>query len=134
MRHPRIEPDAGEVEEQAALDLAGIDHPFASAERNLESRRRIEGDAELAREPLPDPLGMIASEAAVNASAEATSLTVPSPPHATHSDDAAPEPASASSRACPPRSVTNTSPSISRKAAAVRALTNDRAVGQPESG
>ena len=49
--------------------------------------------------PLPDPLGMIATDAGENASAEATSLTVPSPPQATHSVTPRPSAASASSRA-----------------------------------
>ena len=49
MRDARVEADAGEIEEQPALDLAGIDHALASAERDLERRLRIERNAELAR-------------------------------------------------------------------------------------
>ena len=39
--------------------------------------------------PLPDPLGTIASDASEPTSADPTSLTVPSPPHATNIVDTA---------------------------------------------
>ena len=88
-----------------------VDHAFAPAERDVERRARIEGNASSRASPLPEPLGMIASDASVNASADATSLTVPSPPQAIHQRHAATERGQASSRAWPPRSVTKTSPS-----------------------
>src|SRR4030095_13381542 len=55
MRDPRVEADAGEIEEEPALDLARIDHAFVSAERDLECRMRIERNAEFTREPVAGP-------------------------------------------------------------------------------
>ena len=99
MRDACIEPDTGEIEEQPALDLARVDHPIASAERDVEGHLRIEGDADLAGESVAGPARNDRTDAGVNASAEATSFTVPSPPHATHSVTPRPSAASASSRA-----------------------------------
>ena len=64
--------------------------------------------------PLPEPLGMTAIRAALKASAEPTSFTVPSPPQATISDTPRVTIAVARSRACPPRSVTKISASTRR--------------------
>jgi len=55
--------------------------------------------------PLPEPAGITPSAAGPNASAAATSFTVPSPPHATTMRAPRSTAPSASSRACPPRSV-----------------------------
>lgn len=73
--------------------------------------------------PLPEPAGTTPSAASVSAAAAATSLTVPSPPHATTVDAPAAINAWAISRALPRCSVTRTSPSTAhaRKAALARA-------------
>ena len=52
VRDARVESDAGEIEEEPALDLARIDHAFVAAERDLECRMRIERNAEFTREPV----------------------------------------------------------------------------------
>src|SRR5207302_9106084 len=50
MRDARVQPDAGNVEEQAAIDLARVDDTVVSVQRDLECGRRIERDAEITRE------------------------------------------------------------------------------------
>ena len=58
MRDPRVEPDAGDVEEQAAVDLACIDRPRRAADRRRRTRPRTSNGIPSSRaRPLPDPLG-----------------------------------------------------------------------------
>ena len=82
-RHVRVEANAGDVDEKVSVDLAEVDRRAAcaaSAEAMATSGRRLMRSS-LAR-PLPDPAGMIPSGTSSNASADATSLIVPSPPQA----------------------------------------------------
>ena len=56
--------------------IGAVEHPASARDASA-------GIPSMRARPLPEPAGMIASAAAVPTSAVATSLTVPSPPHAT---------------------------------------------------
>ena len=52
MRDSRIEPEARDVEEQVAIELARVNQSRVSLEDHLKRSRWIERDAELASEPV----------------------------------------------------------------------------------
>ena len=83
MRDAGVEADACDVEEQPAVQLTGIDPAFAPAESatSMALPDRMEC-AIPARDRCPIRSGSSPSVASRNASAEPTSLTVPSPPQA----------------------------------------------------
>ncbi len=91
-----IDTDAGDVEEEAVVHLAGVDLHGPSRRRHLQrgaQGRTAPRDPRQAR--CPNPAGTIASAVPVCTSDDATSLIVPSPPHATTSL----QPAATASRA-----------------------------------
>jgi hypothetical protein len=82
VRHVGIEPHAGDVEEQMSAELAGVDLRRRADERRSKAARGSNGRPSSRARPLPDPLGTTPSAASRSTSADATSFTVPSPPHA----------------------------------------------------
>ena len=52
MRDACVEADAGDVEEQTAVQFSAVDHPFGTGHRHTEGLFRCEWDAKLAREPV----------------------------------------------------------------------------------
>ena len=55
MRHARIEADASDVEEQAAIELAGVHHQIVAVERHGKCPLRLERDIELPRQSVSRP-------------------------------------------------------------------------------
>ena len=116
-RDPRIEPHTANVEEEAAAQTTDVDSgrsARSSAIANAASSSR--GNPRQRANPSPEPLGTMPRLARVPLSALATSLTVPSPPHATTRSHPRATHAAASRRPSPAWVVSSTVPSRPREA------------------
>ena len=70
-----VEADAGDIQKMAIGEIADVDRARGRCQRVCERRR-------LRARPSPEPDGMMPSAVGVPINGPATSLTVPSPPHA----------------------------------------------------
>ena len=139
VRDAGVEADAGDVEEQASVDLPGVDAPLAAGERDVERPRGIERNLQLAREAVArtarnDGQRRVAER---ERRPHLVDRAVTAPGH--NERHAARQRRRASSRAWPGRSVTNTSASTpcrstSAAARSARARATSRRPPVPEMG
>ena len=80
--YPCVESDAGDVAEQPMVELADIDAALPAAGGNLQRAVRLEWNSQLPGQAVTGTAGNDRQRRSRKARADATSLTVPSPPHA----------------------------------------------------